>query len=92
MKPIKLFLASLLLAGYLQANEFSHHNNYNNVQGYVAGLISGIVIYSALAPRYNNRATYVVYKERNYHRPHFARKHYVRNMDAHFRKHRRQTF
>lgn len=92
MKLIKLLLASLLLAGYVQAKEFTHHKNYNNVQGYIAGLVSGIVIYNALTPRYDKRATYVVYKERDYHRPHFARKHHMRKRYHHFRNHRRDRF
>jgi hypothetical protein len=80
MKSLKLLLASLLVAGALQANEYRH----NNTALYVAGLVSGMVIIDALSSRHEARPTYVVYKEpryhKSYHKPYYShKKHFKHN-------------
>ena len=103
MKLIKLLLASLLLAGALQANEYKQ--NHNNATAYAVGLASGIIIFNALASRHEARPTYVVYQEPKHHKSypkpyyshkkHVQHKHYYacehdRGRDSYFRDDRRR--
>ena len=80
MKLIKLLLASLLVAGALQANEYRH----NNTTLYVAGLVSGMVIIDALSSKHEVRSTHVIYKEPKHYKSHYKpyysqKKHFKHN-------------
>jgi hypothetical protein len=85
MKSLKLLLASLLVAGALQANEYRH----NNTALYVAGLVSGMVIIDALASKHEVRSTHVVYKEPKYHKTHYKPHYFHKKHHKHYYSHKK---